>query len=420
MTPGTGRAFYGWIALTGAAITAFVNAGAQLLSYGVFLPVMCADLGWSRTVVASGLSLSILCFGLPSPLYGAAIAKFGPRINLVLGNLLTAIGLAGMSRAQEVWHVYLFYGLAGVGSGFAGYIASSTVANNWFIRKRSLAMGILIASTGLAGFIFPPLTTLLISSFGWRMSWLALAAILLVGACLIGSLLVRNRPEDMGQVPDGISIEPAREAVATGYLSGTGQEPAGWRTGQALRQRATWLITVFSVAIFFASGTMTGHQVAYVQDLGSSPMAAATTMSVLSGSAIIGSLGFGALALRFNIRYLATVSFAIRLISLGILLTTENLALIYVYAVLFGMTNGALTPAMPTFIGSYYGRAHYAQILGVVFALGLAALAAGPVVAGAIYDATTTYIPAFALITALSLVGLICAFLARQPRLPQP
>jgi MFS family permease len=421
MTPGTGRAFYGWTALTGASLAAFFNAGIFLFSYGVFLPVMCTEFGWSRAVVAAGLSLGVLTSGLPSPLIGASVTKFGPRINMVLGNLLLALGLAGMSLAQEVWHVYLFYGLAGIGSGFGGYIPSSTVPNNWFIKKRSLAIGISLAAVGVGGFAFPPIVTALLSSFGWRISWLVLAGMVFVGACLIGGLiLVRNRPEDMGQVPDGISIEPAMEAGTTDYLSGTGQEPTEWPTKLALRQPTTWLIAVFTSSYMFSSGTMTGHQVAYLQDLSFSPMVAATTLSLVSGLSIIGNLGFGALALRFNIRYLATASFAIRLISLGILMTTENLALIYVYAILFGVCNGALALATPTFLGNYYGRAHFAQILGVLFALSVSCLAAGPIVAGAIFDNSGTYMPAFVLITALSLVGLICAFMARQPKLPQP
>jgi MFS family permease len=420
MTPGTGRVFYGWIALAGTALTGLVSGGAFAGSYGVFLPVMCDDFGWSRTLVASGLGLGFLCFGLPSPLFGASVARFGARVNLVLGNLLLALCLAGMSLVQEVWHIYLLYSLAGVGAGFGGYIAGSTVANNWFAGKRSLAMGVVLASTGLGGFVFPLLTTVLISSFGWRMSWLALAGIVLIAACLIGGLiLVRNRPEDMGQVPDGISVEPAREAGTTGYPPGNGQEPAGWQLRQALRQPTTWLIATFAMASNFAWGTMLSHQVAYIQDLGSSPMAAAMTMSVFSGLGIVGSLGFGTLALRFNMKHLATASLAIQLIAFCILLSTRNLALIYVYAVLFGISKGAVLTALPTFIGAYYGRARYAQILGIIVAFSSTVQAAGPAVAGAIYDATGTYTPDFVLLTALSLVGLICAFMARPPRLPQ-
>jgi len=415
-----GRAFYGWIALVGAALVYFTGCGTFFYSYGVFLPTMCGELGWSRAAMAAGLSVGSLTFGLPSPLIGASIAKFGPRVNIVLGNLLTTLGLAGMSLAQEVWHIYFFYSFVGLGVGFGMYMACTTVANNWFIRKRSLGMGLVVAAGGLGGFAFPPLVTWLISTVGWQMSWVVLAGIHFTFAVLIGGLiLVRNRPEDLGQVPDGISIEPARGEEGIDYRSRVYQSPVDWRTKQAMRKPTTWLIATICAANFFAIGTVTAHQVAYLKDVGFAPMIAAMVLSLVSGMSIIGRLGFGALALRFEVRRLAIASFAVQLMALAILLTTKNLALIYIYAALFGVSYGALVVALPTFVAGYYGRAYYAQILGMIFPLGVFGEAVGPVLAGAIYDATTTYTLAFALVAAFSSVGLICAILARPPKLPK-
>jgi len=106
-----GRGFYGWIALTGAMLVYFTTSGTFFYSYGVFLPTMCNEYGWSRVIVGGGLSVALLAFGLPSPLIGASIARFGPRANLVFGNLLVAVGLAGMSITTKVWQIYLFYGI---------------------------------------------------------------------------------------------------------------------------------------------------------------------------------------------------------------------------------------------------------------------------------------------------------------------
>jgi MFS family permease len=412
--------FYGWFALAGAMLAGFIGSGCYGSSFGVFLPSICGEFGWSRGVVSAGMSLGLLCFGLVSPLIGVSVTRFGPRANLVFGNLLSALGLAGMSLVQEVWQVYLFYSLAGIGAGFGGYIPATTTVNNWFIRKRSLATGILTAAIGASGFVFPSLATALISSVGWRMAWLVLAGTVFVGASLTaGLILVRNRPEDMGQVPDGVPVVSVVEAGVTASLTGADKEPAGWLTKQALRQPATWLIAAFTGASLFAFNAMTGHQVAYMQDLGFTPVTAALTLSLISGMGIFGSLGFGVLALRTHMNYLASVCFAIRLIALSILLTTNSLALIYVYAVLFGISNGAILAAMPTMLGTYYGRDHFAQILGVIFILQIVGGAIGPATTGAIYDVTNTYTPAFILIAAFSLVGLICAFLARQPELPR-
>jgi len=410
-----GGVFYGWIALAGAALIYFFSCGIFYYSYGVFLPTMCDELGWSRAAVAAGLSLGMLSVGLPSPLIGASITRFGPRINMVLGNLLAALGLAGVSLAQEVWHVYFFYSLSGLGVGFGMYMACTTVVNNWFIRKRSLGMGFVVAAGGLGGFLFPPLVTWLISAIGWQMSWVALAGIYFTFTVVIGGLiLVRNKPEDLGQVPDGISVEPVMEE-GIDYRSRAYQSPVDWQTKQAMRKPVTWLIATLCAANFFAIGTVAAHQVAYLKDIGFTPMIAAMALSLVAGMSIVGRLGFGALALRFEVRHLAAASFAVQLIALAILLTTKNLTLIYIYTVLFGISYGALVVALPTFVGGYYGRTHYAQILGLILPLGMVAEAVGPVLAGAIYDATATYTLAFAIVAAFSFVGLVCAILARPP-----
>lgn len=421
IAPATGKRFYGWIALIGAALSALVGGGIFFYAYGVFLPIMCSEFGWSREVVAFGMSLGVLSFGLPSPLVGITVAKFGARANLVVGNLLGALGMAGMFLVHEVWQVYLFYSLAGFGCCIGGVIPATTVAGNWFIKKRPLAIGIIMGCGGLGGFIFPLLATVLSNSIGWRMAWVVLGAILFLVASLIGGLiLVRNRPEELGQAPDGIPAGQEKDGKPTRSLQGASHESSKWPLKRVLSQSTIWLIIAFGAASGFASGTITGHQVAYMRDLGYTPMIAASTLSIIAICSVIGSLGFGTLAIRSNIRHLISIFFIVRLISMGILLTTKSITLIYIYAILFGISNGALGTALFTIVGTYYGRSNYARIQGVVYAFSIVLQAAGPVIAGAIYDNTGTYTLAFIILTVATSIGLICAFLSRPPRLPEP
>ncbi len=415
-----GGAFYGWKALSGSTLVALIAGGAWANSYGVFLPVICKEFGWSRAMVAAGFSLGMLFFGLPSPLTGFLVDRFGPKINLVLGNLLMALALAGMSMVTEVWHIYVLLSLVGLGSGIGGIIPSITVVNNWFFRKRPLAMGVFSGTAASGGFIFPPLVTVLIAAIGWRMSWLVLAGIVLVGACLIGgSILVRNRPEDMGQVPDGAPAGPAM-APGTAVNSSGPDIGQGWQTRQAIRQPTTWLIAGLTAASFLAFQTMGTHQVAFMQDSGFSPMVAAMTLSLVSAWSVVGRLGFGVMALKWKVRNLAIAGLSMQTVSLVILLSTRSLGFIYVYTALFGIGNGLVFVVMPTLIGTYYGRSHYARIAGAIFPLQFIAGAAGPAIAGLIFDSTGAYTSAFFMIAAFGLVGLVCAFLAKPPKLPQP
>jgi MFS family permease len=414
-----GRGFYGWIALAGAMLVYFTTCGTFFYSYGVFLPAMCSEYGWSRALVGGALSAALLGFGLPSPLVAASITRFGPRANMVFGNLVVAVGLAGMSIATEVWEIYLFFGIiVGLGSAFGLYLTCTTIVNNWFIKRRSLGMGLVTSAGGLGGFLFPALATWLISNIGLHLAWLALAIIELACAVLIGGLiLVRNRPEDMGQLPDGVSKGHANGIEEKiGDSSRIYQSSMDWQPRQAIREPVTWLITIMCAANLLAIGVVSAHQVAYMNDIGFSPLAAAMALGLIPGMSILGRLGFGFLGVNFEVRQLAIASFIIQVTALIILLTTKTLPLIYIYATLFGISYGALITALPTFVGAYYGRKHYVQILGLIFPLGIVIEALGPIVAGSINDAMGTYVPAFAMITSFSAAGLLCAILAYPPK----
>jgi MFS family permease len=410
------RPFYGWFALAGLMLIIFVMSGAFVNSFGVFLPVICDKMEWSRATVAMALSIGIMSFGLPGPLFGILINKFGPRAALIFGNLLAALGIGCLSLVQEIWQVYLLYVVIGVGAGFGGYIASSTVANNWFIKKRSLAMGLFSGCGALGGFAFPPLATSLIASVGWRFAWVIMAGIVVIGVVVGGVILVRNKPEDMGQVPDGARTGSYTEIAAPNTIAGRTETQAGGMIKQLVKRPVIWLIAGFAAVNAFGSGAMSTHQVAYVQDIGFTAMTAATTMSVMSVFMAIGSVSFGALGLIWDARKLAIVSFTLQLIALIVLITSRQLGLIYVYALLLGLGNGAISTAMPTITGIHFGREQYAQALGVIVIFQVGAQSVAAYVAGAIYDASGSYTPAFIVVAACIVLGMVFTGMIRPPK----
>jgi MFS family permease len=411
------KGFYGWIALSGAVFVLF-SANAYLQSFGVFLPVVADTFGWNRATVAAALSLGLLAMGLPSPLYGILTSRFGPRINIILGNILCAACLAGLYFLHDLWYLYLLFIIGGLGAGIGGYIPITSIAVNWFTKKISLALALLLTAGGLASFIFPPLTTALITAVDWRLTWVILGGIILIGSTVIGGIiLIRNKPEDIGQIPDGIKVDIT--GINPEMLTNTENDDdhKKWSMKKLLRLPVTWFIFVFTVSTGVVLGTMTSHQVAYMQDIGFSPLTAATTMSILAVGSMIASLAFGGLALRINIRYLGAFAGILQLAGMVILLTTRELTLLYVYSALVGMGTGALLAAMPTFVGTYFGRQLYSRVMGFINAAHIAASAVSGTFGGAIYDATGNYTLAFLIVVVFIVIGLVSVFLARKPRL---
>jgi len=412
--------FYGWTALVGAMLVQFGMVGNIILSYGVFLPFLCEEFGWSRSVLSGPFTTLWIVLGLLGPLVGISVSKFGSRKNIIIGNLLTVLGLLGMFLVKEVWQVYLFFGvLIGAGQAFGTFIATITVVNNWFIRRRSLAMSLLVAAGGIGGLAFPPFITWLISSLGWRLGWVCLAGIHTVVAVVAGGMLIRNKPEELGQVPDGEVTEAAQEVRAGSPAPRRAyQTPIDWRVGDALRTPALWLVVTFAAAHVFTLNFLTLHQVVYLRDMGFSPMIAATTLGLLAGMSIIGQLGCGALGIRFEGRYLAATCLAGFAIGMTVLMNARALPLIYLHTILSGISYGGLLVIMPVLLGAYFGRASYAQIVGWTTPVTTLFSAGSPLLAGFIYDTTGSYTPAFVAAIALLGVGLVCALLARPPKPP--
>jgi len=126
----------------------------------------------------------------------------------------------------------------------------------------------------------------------------------------------------------------------------------------------------------------------------------------MAGSSLLGRLAFGALGSRYDMRRLIITFYGVQLAALVILLLAPGLYLVHVYGVLFGVSFGALTVAAPTLIGGHFSGTQFVKTLSVVFPLGIAAEALGPIMAGAIHDLTDSYVVAFALVAVLCAAGL--------------
>ena len=412
------RRFYGWTALAGAMLVYFSMCGDISYAFGVFLPVMGEEFTWSRSVLSGAFTAFWVVGGLLGPLAGISVSKFGARKCIIVSNLIAVLGLLGMSSITEVWHVYLFFGvLLGIGIAFGEFIPTTAIVNDWFIRRRSLAMSLLFASGGIGGFAFPPLISWLISSLGWRSAWVCLAVIHLVLAIVLGGILIRNKPEELGQVSDGGSTGTASEAGGgSRVLSRVYQTAVDWKVGEALRTRALWLVLIFSSAMAFTLSLLMLHQISYLQDLGFSHMRASTTLGLLVGMSIIGRLVCGTLGIRFESRYLAAAFLVLFAAGIIILMNSRTLPFIYLYATLSGIGYGALIVIQPAILGAYFGRAHYARIVGWTAPIGTLFGAASPLLAGFIYDISGSYIPAFWVAAVFLGVGVVCALLARPPK----
>lgn len=409
--------FYGWIAVCGAIIANTAFGGCVLYSLGVFLPNMCTDLSASRSSLSLSFTIFGIMMGLSGPAVGLAITRFGARKSMVLGNLVVGICLICMYFITEIWHIYILF-FIGIGCGFGAFIPNTTIASNWFRKKRTLAISLVTSAAGLGGFVFPMLISWLISSTGWRWSWVVIGFTYLILASLIPAILVRNKPEDLGQVPDGIAGNQSDEGTKTGALSAHITE-VEWATRDAVRTRAFWMIIVFTTISSFILTIMSTHEVAYLQDIGFPAMIAASGLSIMMMISIPGKLLFGALGIKFESRYLGIAGMISWIIGVTLLINANTVPIMYISSIFNGIGYGGNAVLFPIFVSSYFGRKNYQQIIGWMQPVTLVISTTGSVVAGYIYDVTSSYLWAFLIALFLLTIGIISAVLATPPKVKQ-
>jgi len=408
------KPFYGWTVLAVLAACYFIISGALLYSFPVFLPFLCQAFGWSRAFVSLANTASIMIVGLAGPFAGMFIARYGARRAIVVGNIMCALCFASLGFLSRPWQLFFAYGaLLGLGASMGGMLPVTTVANNWFVKKRSLALSILFTAGGLGALVLVPVMMQMINRLGWRHTYWMIAAITILFLTILPGLFIRNKPEDLGQAPDGPIRQSKRVTAARAHDLYT--TPVDFTAKEAMRTPALWLLTAFASAQMLGLQGILQHQVAFLMDIGLSSTIAANAMGMFAGISIIGRLGIGFLGLRYNIRPLAIGTML--LLIAGMLLTalTKTLAMVFVYSTILGIGMGASLVIVANLYPVYFGKTHYPKIMGYTKPFITIISSLGSPLSGWIRDVTGHYTLAWQISAIIFALGLMFLILARPP-----
>jgi MFS family permease len=391
----------------------------MMMAFSFFLPFWVKEFAWSRGLASGAQTVSIILSGVASPMVAIFIMKHGSKRAAIIGNIMAVAGLVLLAFQQHIWQLYLGIGvLLGLGVSLGGMLAMQTVVNNWFIVKRPIALSISMASMGFSGVIVNPSMMKLIDLVGWRNTYLILAAMALVFCIIIPALFLKNRPEDLGQVPDGpVSAKPT--AVKNdGSHKQLYKTPVDFTAREALRTRTLWLLVCYGALQFFVMMGLMTHQITFLFDLGISPTKAGMVGGIFSAAMGISQLGIGFLGLKFRMHSLAVVSMIVGVIGFGILLFAHSLPLVLAYAVIYGMSQGIQSVAMGNLFPDYFGRTEFPKIMGYTMPITTFVSSLGAPVTGYIRDISGSYMPAFKILLALLAVSFFCIIFAKPPKHP--
>ncbi len=278
----------------------------------------------------------------------------------------------------------------------------------WFVRRRGRVVSLINLGKTLGMAIVPPANALLIERFGWRGAW-QLNALLVALLVPLVALLVRSRPEEVGQYPDGHRPDAAEAAASVADDEGS------WSLGQALRTRAMWLLLTLTLVPALITNGLSFNQISILTRTGLTPTVAATTFAVESVVALPMTLLVGWLADRFGPRSVLALGQATLTLAMLSLAFTTSAEMAFVFGALRGLSSGTWILASEVAWPAYFGRRYLGSIVGMSFTVSFIGAAVGPLPFGLIYDAFGNYDYAIWALTLLPAVTTWAALITRPP-----
>ena len=410
-TEGPRRLHYAWVVLATVVLTVFGSIGLGRFAYSTVLPAMQEGLDLNNAGAGSLATIGLLGYLGLALLGGALASRVGPRL-VISGALVTAAAGMFVTSAAHGFPVAAAGSfLTGMGSG-AGNVASMGLVSAWFgSRRRGFAAGVAVIGCSLGPIVAGPLAPAILSAYGdngWRVSWQAFGAITL-GLALLGYLVLRDRPSDKGLRPYA-----AREGE---YALTVGGGRPHW--GSVYRSAAVWHLGLVYIAFGFSYIIfMTFFYKRLMSDGGYSKEAAGALFMLMGWTSVFCGIIWGSVADALGRKPTLIIVYAIQAAAYLIFALWTAPVGFTIGAVLFGLTAWSIPAIIAAACGNMLGPQMAPAALGFITLFFSIGQALGPVVAGALADASGGFAWAYALAGVVALAGSAGASLLRPAPTP--
>ena len=421
--------FFGWWLVGIAVVLLTLMAVSVFQGLGTFLVALQSEFGWSRTVLSGAFSLSRAQGAVIGPIEGWLIDKVGNRRMILLGYLLMAFGFllfsqvgnssfwdVGVFRLESgVWQFYISFITISLGSGIGGWLAIMALLNNWFVRQRSLAIATSMSGIHLGGLLVPVLA-LGIELYGFRWTTFGIA-VFLAALILPVFTVLRDRPEDVGMLPDGDRAGGRRPAERSPTQSAAADDDEPEFTAmQALRTRAFWILTIVHMSSSVSIVTLALHLAPKLTDMGMSLSGAGAIVLIYTIIALPTQFIAGWLADRMPKPPLIFLFILLQGIAIMLVAITDQIFMALIFAILYGIGFGGRIPLLTSIRGDYFGRKAFATIMGLSQMPNNICMIFAPLFAGYMFDTTGSYFIPFAFFGLLNVLGAFLMLTAKRPQ----
>lgn len=395
------KIYYGWYVVA-ASLLIIILDGLLLYSFGVFLPYINEEFGFTRTEGSALFSFRSIIAAPGFIIAGRLIDKYDPRVVIFGGGSLAALGMILSGFAENTWQLILFYSVfVGLGDTVL-YITCVAVVSRWFTKKRAFAIGIITTGVPLSGLLTNPLTASLIKNFGLQHAFISLGVIMLIA--LLAAFVMRGYPKDLGLKPYGEEDNDKEDALPNSKNSNDNNKD--WTALEAISTPYYWIMYFMFALAFITFLIIVTQFYNFEIDLKISALAAAGPPAAIGLGSIIGrTILTSLLSEVLEYRKVLFICLLAQGSSIFLLLAFDKIWAFYLFGLLFGFFYSACIPIFPTLLAKFFGLKAMGTIYGIFGTSYSIAAIGAPILAGYVFDITGSYYYPF-------LFAIICAYIA--------
>jgi sugar phosphate permease len=246
-----------------------------------------------------------------------------------------------------------------------------------------------------------PLVQLLISTLGWRDAFIWLADIAFIGLIPVGLLVLRGKPEDLGQQVDGVGPVAADAARAGKPRAHRRMEIVdaewanrAWSVGSAAKTARCWLLIGVKLLGGVATQMIFVHQVVYLVDSGYDRLLAASVVGLIGFLSVGGKVLWGWAADNIGREMTYTLGCAAMVLAVGLLWLAKvapSTGMLYLYALVFALGYAVSAPLWPLVAADLFAGRSFGSIYGFISVFNGFGNAVGAWLGGYVYDVTGSY-----------------------------
>ena len=363
MAPKRATPFSGPRQIATCFVTFGLSTGFPYYNIAFFFDYFRDGHGWTQELVTTGAPVAVLLTIMAGPMI---VPRVSPRLLIIVGTIMTFGAFQWFGRLSG--NTYEYYGawcLYMLGYFLSGPIPHQIIISNWYKQKRGRAMGITYVGVAIVGAMGSKLAPNLAGQMDYTEA-LKLMGFLLLLASPLAIFSIKDKPKDVGQLPDGDNTAPSQipEAVPAeqpktfGYLT---SRPAFWflLLGSAASIGSIAAVNFLMKFVFEEQG--------FVEQTARDKLWSEASIFYLLSS-IGGRLLAGYLADKFPRKYVMLVTYAVvaAAIPLLFLVTPAQPNFVYVFAVVFGFAMGADYMLIPLMAADQFGLASLGKAMSAI------------------------------------------------------